>query len=121
MMWLRLSLGGLDRTYRENRPERRRDGPSRNSRQRLCVESLEGRRLLAAVTDFPLSSNLRPSAALTAGPDGNLWFPVQEGQGQILRITPSGVLANYPLPPGYSSPSALTVGPDGNLWFIDRT
>src|SRR4051794_35788983 len=109
-MWLRLSRRGLDRTYREKRPVRRGDGALRDPRRRPCVESLEGRRLLAAVTDFPLSSNLTPSAALTAGPDGNLWFPVQEGQGQILRITPDGGLANYPLPAGYSSPSALTVG-----------
>jgi virginiamycin B lyase len=77
--------------------------------------------LLAALTEFPLSSSQTAGAALTAGPDGNLWFPVQEGAGpgQIARITPAGVLTEFALPTNFSSPSASTVGPDGNLWFTD--
>jgi virginiamycin B lyase len=88
-------------------------------RQRPGVEALEGRQLLAAVTDFTLSSNQSAAAALTAGPDGNLWFPEQEGAGQIARITTAGAITAFPLPGGYSNPSALTVGPDNNLWFTD--
>jgi streptogramin lyase len=83
------------------------------------VESLEGRQLLAALTQFPLSSNQSAGAALTLGPDGNLWFPEQEGAGEIVRITPAGVSNSFLLPVNYSSPSALTVGPDNNLWFTD--
>jgi virginiamycin B lyase len=94
---------------------------SATRRRRPGVEALEGRQLLAAVAGFPLSSNQTAGAALTAGPDGNLWFLVQEGTGpgQIARITPAGVVTDFALPANCSSPSALTAGPDGNLWFTD--
>jgi virginiamycin B lyase len=75
--------------------------------------------LLAALTEFPLSSNQSAGAALTVGPDGDLWFPEPQGAGEIARITPAGALLSFPLSAGYSSPSALTVGPDNNLWFTD--
>jgi len=115
------------RGARQRRKARGRDALARGRHSRPGVESLEGRQLLAALTEFPLSSDqsISASAALTAGPDGNLWFPV-EGQiggvtvvGEIERITPAGELTNFPLPATYSSPSALTVGPDGNLWFTN--
>jgi virginiamycin B lyase len=100
---------------------RGRDLNATRRRQRPGVEALEGRQLLAALTEFPLSANQTAAAALTAGPDGNLWFPVQEGTGpgQIARITPAGVVTDFALPTSFFSPSALIVGPDGNLWFTD--
>jgi virginiamycin B lyase len=98
---------------------RRRELSATRRCLRPGVEALEGRQLLAALTEFPLSSSQTAGAALTAGPDGNLWFPVQEGAGEIVRITPAGGLTDFPLPANYSSPSALTVGPDNNLWFTD--
>src|SRR5262249_24043310 len=50
-----------------------------------------------AITDFPLpTANSLPPGALTAGPDGNLWFaegPAPGGGGAIGRITPAGGIA----------------------------
>jgi sugar lactone lactonase YvrE len=121
MMWRRLFPLDVIGT-RSARPQpavRGRDLRATRRREQPRVEALEGRQLLAALTEFPLSSNQTAGAALTAGPDGNLWFPVQEGAGEIARITPAGVLTTFPLPANYSKPSALTVGPDNNLWFTD--
>jgi streptogramin lyase len=100
---------------------RGRDVVATRRRRWPGVEALEGRQLLAALTEFPLNSNQSAVARLTAGPDGNLWFPLQqqEGGGQIVRLTTAGGLTDFALPGPYSQPSALTVGPDGNLWFVD--
>jgi streptogramin lyase len=122
MTWRRWFLWDAVGTRRRPRPEARgSDRDATRRRQRPGVEALEGRQLLAAVTEFPLSANQTAGAALTAGPDGNLWFPLQQGTGpgQIARITPAGVLTDFALPANFTSRSALTVGPDGNLWFTE--
>jgi virginiamycin B lyase len=54
--------------------------------------------------------------AITAGPDGNLWF-TEWAKNMIARITPSGTITEYPLPAGATQPDAIVAGPDGNLWF----
>jgi streptogramin lyase len=99
---------------------------SRHRRHRPGVECLEDRRLLSAITAFPLPSNGSPSD-LTIGPDGNLWLTeVSFGRGgvphgsAVVRITPSGSLTEFPLP-AFSAAGALTAGPDGNLWFTDSS
>jgi virginiamycin B lyase len=126
MMWRRWFLWDADGTRR--RPQqaaRGRDRDATRRHRRPGVEALEGRQLLAALAQFPLSSDRGARAALTAGPDGNLWFPetaLNLGSSvvsDIGRITPAGGVTDFPLPAGYSSPSALTVGPDNNLWFTD--
>ena len=66
--------------------------------------------------------------AITAGPDGALWFVGMPGE--VGRITTAGVVSEYALPavpPGVGtgpvpviSPAevtSITVGPDGALWF----
>jgi streptogramin lyase len=62
--------------------------------------------------------------AITAGPDGNLWFTeiYNNGvpNGSIGRITPNGGgLLEFPIPTPNSYPNAITQGPDGNLWFTE--
>src|SRR5262249_44340413 len=54
------------------------------------------------------------ATAITAGPDGNVWFtdPVA---GNVGRITPSGQVTEFTSPVG--SPGVIAAGPDGNLWF----
>jgi virginiamycin B lyase len=123
MMWRRLFPWGAVGT-KAARPQhgvRGRDLGATRRRQRPGVEALEGRQLLAALTEFPLNSNQTAVARLTAGPDGNLWFPLQqqEGGAQIVRLTTGGGLTDFPLTGGYTNSTALTVGPDGNLWFVD--
>jgi streptogramin lyase len=70
------------------------------------------------ISEFPIpTANNRPEA-ITAGPDGNLWF-TEGGTGKIGRITSSGTITEFPLPPAESGPSGITAGPDGNLWFTE--
>jgi len=59
-----------------------------------------------------------PSVAITAGPDGNLWFTTT---GAIGRITPSGSVTYFPLPSSSTPTSGITTGPDGNLWFSENS
>jgi virginiamycin B lyase len=79
---------------------------------------------------LPTNSSFVPGggyAALTVGPDGNLWFTetlhhsVHQAAGYaIARITPAGAITDFRLPAdhnGLGPASALTVGPDGDLWF----
>jgi virginiamycin B lyase len=80
--------------------------------------------LPTTITPFPVATpNVSPTA-LTAGPDGNLWYPVLSGTQAggvrgIGRITPAGTITQFALAGGVGSPSTLTVGPDDNLWFSE--
>jgi len=57
--------------------------------------------------------------AITAGPDGNLWFTESGVGSKIGRITTAGVLTEFPIPTALSKPTGITAGPDGNLWFTE--
>jgi virginiamycin B lyase len=58
-------------------------------------------------------------AAITTGPDGNLWF-TESNANQIGRIPPSGSpIDEFAVPTGNAAPTAITTGPDGNLWFTE--
>jgi virginiamycin B lyase len=96
----------------------------RNSAHRralLQVEGLEGRALLASITEFPIPSNSGSPNQIVAGPDGNLGFtendPVSNAIG---RITTDGQIAEFEIPTFGGSPFGITVGPDGNLWFAEN-
>jgi virginiamycin B lyase len=72
-----------------------------------------------AMTAYPTSTSAqtakRYAHAITAGPDGRLWFT--EGN-YIGAIATSGAMTEYPIPSGRSS-DFITSGPDGNLWFTE--
>ena len=55
--------------------------------------------------------------AITAGPDGNVWFTET---GAVVRMTPSGAFTAYAIAPSNSEPFGITAGPDSNLWVTDR-
>jgi virginiamycin B lyase len=55
--------------------------------------------------------------AISAGPDGALWF-VNEGNNSIGRITTAGVVTNY-TDASIGAPTGITAGPDGALWFTN--
>jgi len=71
--------------------------------------------------EFAVSGPL--PAAITAGPDGNLWLAqytelVQSGIG---RLTPAGAFSGFT--GGIAADAgttSITSGPDGNLWFTGR-
>ncbi len=92
------------------------------------------------VTEFPLPSLESDPFAITAGPDGNLWFFGSDGPGckgwrpgtgpgasEIGSISPIGMhhvteFVTESLPRGPRAAQfrgAITAGPDGNLWFTE--
>ena len=55
--------------------------------------------------------------AITAGPDGNLWFTEHIGN-RVGRITPRGAVTEFRVGPTTAfGPGDIAAGPDGNLWF----
>jgi streptogramin lyase len=76
---------------------------------------------LGAITEF--SAGITPGSglgAITTGPDGNLWFTEEFGNGPgIGRITPAGVVTEFSTITPESVPQGITTGPDGNLWFTE--
>jgi virginiamycin B lyase len=64
---------------------------------------------------FPPSVGL---SAITAGPDGGIWFVLTDGT--VGRSTTSGVITKFPFPISdryCCDLSGITSGPDGNLWL----
>jgi streptogramin lyase len=84
---------------------------------------LEDRRTPSSFNQFPLPDldlNPRLAQAITAGPDGNVWFTEAGGLPPAVgRITPDGTITEFPLP-GPRSGVAITAGPDGNVWFTEE-
>jgi len=59
---------------------------------------------------------------LTAGSDGNVWFPTEYVNGDTATqfmdsITPDGVVSGYQLPTQTLLVGGLTAGLDGNVWY----
>ena len=73
------------------------------------------------------AGTLATLTAITAGPDGALWFTGVPGE--VGRITTAGVVTEFAVPaipppagsspgtPGRRQPWMITAGPDGALWF----
>jgi virginiamycin B lyase len=60
-------------------------------------------------------------AALTAGPDGAIWF-LEMGADKVGRITADGKITEYPLPERermHANPEGMAVGSDGAIWFSE--
>jgi streptogramin lyase len=68
-----------------------------------------------SATSFKLPAGSGAPRALTAGPDGNIWF-VAGRPAAVGRISPSGVVTTFPLA---GEPSAITLGPGGDLWITE--
>ena len=70
------------------------------------------------IVEFAVPTASSAPIAITAGPDGNLWF-TEEAGNKIGRISPSGAISEFPLAVG-AMPGGIVAGPDGNLWFTER-
>ena len=63
--------------------------------------------------------NIYNLGAITAGPDGNLWF-TEFTKNKIDKISPiTGDTTQYSISTANAGPSGITAGPDGNLWFTE--
>jgi virginiamycin B lyase len=56
------------------------------------------------------------AVALTAGPDGALWF-TERYRARISRVTLVGIASSFALPSFNSAGEGITAGPDGAIWF----
>ena len=74
------------------------------------------------ITAFSVPTSGSTLSAITAGPDGNVWFTEYHGN-KIGRITPGGTLTEFPLPTGTSGFEGSTAGPSGmkprHGWFTN--
>jgi streptogramin lyase len=100
---------------------------SDRTRRRFRLEGLEDRCLLAsisAITEFTLpsgslSATVYSPEAITAAPDGNLWF-AEAGANAIGMINPTtDAISSFTLPTAGAGPYGITTGPDGNIWFAE--
>jgi streptogramin lyase len=76
------------------------------------------------VSIFTLPTAASDPAAITAGPDGNVWFTQVSGtssgpSSKIGRITSTGTMSEFPPSALTGNLGSITLGPDGNLWFTD--
>ncbi len=81
------------------------------------------------VVQNPASYTYDHLQSITVGPDGNLWFIIEDtgnGYDEIGKITTSGTITRYHLPNPYSFGSygqwnSIVAGADGNLWFTEAS
>ncbi len=72
------------------------------------------------ITEFPIVGvGTVTLGAITAGPDGNLWF-LEVARNRIGSITPAGEINDFLATTLSSAPMSITAGPDGNLWFTEN-
>src|SRR5262249_26095125 len=74
--------------------------------------------LSGSVTTFNVGTTSGAPSAISAGPDGNLWF-TEPDANQIGRITPAGQITLFTAPTPGSQPTGITAGPNGNIWFTE--
>ena len=76
------------------------------------------------LTAFDLPKGITPGA-ITAGPDGNIWFLENSSDGdnisKVGRISPDGIVTQFDTPTPNSGPVTITAGPDGNVWFLEKS
>jgi streptogramin lyase len=78
----------------------------------------------ATITEFPLPAADSAPYAVTAGPDGALWFTelgngLGAGNAKVGRITTGGAVTEFPIPTPNAFGTGITRGPDGALWFTE--
>src|SRR2546425_144861 len=59
--------------------------------------------------------------AITAGPDGNLWFTEYQANRLGIADTSGAIGELTPLPNAGSQPLDIARGPDDNLWFTEAS
>src|SRR5260370_18814711 len=65
------------------------------------------------ITEYAIPTPASFPRAITAGPDGNVWF-VEHDAHNIARVTPMGMITEFGIPSG-ARPFAIAAGPPRNL------
>jgi virginiamycin B lyase len=73
------------------------------------------------ITEYPIPTAGRNPLEIVTGLDGNLWFTESAFNGEIGRITPSGVITEFPLAASdiASNPGPIAAGSDA-IWFREN-
>ena len=70
------------------------------------------------INEYPVPTRSSGPFAITAGPDGKVWF-TEDVSSKIGNRMLGGVFEEFALPTSSSSPDGITAGPDSNLWFTE--
>ena len=70
----------------------------------------------AVTGSFPTPDFDGSNAKIAAGPDGNMWLPVNEGGNDVVRIGPDGTVTPFKLGPEIENALGIAAGPDGRMW-----
>lgn len=76
---------------------------------------------VGTVTAFTSATSSSLPVAITAGPDGNMWYGMSNGTFKIAKISPTGTITEYThstLGAGSGFGNTICVGPDLNIWAI---
>jgi len=89
----------------------------------VCLLSLSSGTAWAkvgSIKEFPIPTFTSNSIAITAGPDGNLWF-TEFHANKIGRITTTGVVTEFPVPTPKRQLIGITAGPPhtASVWFTE--
>ncbi len=71
---------------------------------------------MSTYEEFPVPDS-PPLQSITTGPDGAVWFSIQEPPG-FGRLTPAGEMTVYPLSFTETESRGITAGPDCNIWQV---
>jgi len=89
---------------------------------RLSLARLDVSPRLGTLREFSLSAPGSYADSITPGPDGALWFTVNQNgtvASKIGRITPAGTISEFPLSASNSVLLSITTGPNDTLWFTE--
>lgn len=70
----------------------------------------------AVTGSFPTPDFDGSNAKIAAGPDGNMWLPVNEGGNDVVRIGPDGTVTPFKLGPEIENALGIAAGPEGRMW-----
>jgi hypothetical protein len=68
---------------------------------------------------FPLKSEIDTNNKIIEGPDGNVWFTLNDSttEKDVGRITPAGVITEFELKE-INGPIGIASGPEGRIWVV---
>ena len=67
---------------------------------------------------FPMPEFDGSNNKIAAGPDGNMWMGITEGEFDVARISASGAVDKFKLKE-IEHPAGIAVGPEGRIWVTD--
>ena len=64
---------------------------------------------------FPLPTTDTNNNKLAAGPDGNMWVVIDEGENDVAKVKPDGSFEEFELE-GLNGVSGIAMGPENKMW-----